>query len=81
MERRSAEWKKIYLSRGGHLNLIKRLGSEPKLHLVNWKIIYSPVPIGVLGIKNRMSFNKALLGKWLWRFLQEESSLWGQPDK
>jgi hypothetical protein len=31
-----------------------------------------------LGIKNRMSLNKALLGKWLWRFLQEESSLWGQ---
>jgi hypothetical protein len=28
------------------------LGFEPKLHLVNLKIIYSPVPIGVLGIKN-----------------------------
>jgi hypothetical protein len=36
------------------------------------------VPRRGLGVKNLMLFNKALLGKWLWRFVQEENSLWRQ---
>jgi hypothetical protein len=95
MEKRLASWKKIFLSQGGCLILIKSklsslptyflslfplpagmvrrlkrlcrdflwdgLGSEPKLHLVNWKTIYS-VPRGELGFNNLMLFNKDLLG-------------------
>jgi hypothetical protein len=49
---------------------------EFEMHLVNWKIICSPIPRGGLGIENIMLFNKALVGKWLWRFGQEENSLW-----
>ena len=45
------------------------------MHQVNWKTICSLVPRGGLAIKNFMIFNKALLGKWLWRFGQEEISL------
>lgn len=37
------------------------LGGEPKLHLVNWKTIFSFVPRGGLEVKNRMLFNKAYL--------------------
>jgi hypothetical protein len=39
------------------------IGGKSKLHLVNWKTIYSPVPRGGLGVKNLMLFNIALLGK------------------
>jgi len=35
-----------------------------------------PIPLwGGWGLKNIMLFNKALLGTWLWRFVQEGNSL------
>lgn len=49
---------------------------EPKFHLANWKTICSLVSRGGLGVKNLMLFNKSLMGKWLWRLMQEENSLW-----
>jgi hypothetical protein len=40
------------------------IDGEPKLHLVNWKIVCSSVLRGGgLGVKNLMLFHKALLGK------------------
>ena len=33
---------------------------------------------GVLGVKNLGLFNKALLGKWAWRFANKKKALWNQ---
>ena len=47
-----------------------------KIHLVNWDIVYSSKEKGGLGIRSLSNFNKALLGKWNWRFSMEENSIW-----
>jgi hypothetical protein len=49
---------------------------EEKFHLVKWSQICQPLSSGGLGIRNLRIFNRALLGKWLWRFGNEREALW-----
>uniref|UniRef100_A0A2N9H476 Reverse transcriptase domain-containing protein n=1 Tax=Fagus sylvatica TaxID=28930 RepID=A0A2N9H476_FAGSY len=54
------------------------IGEEFKYHLVNWRTICSPIQQGGLGLRRIISFNQALLGKWLWRFANERNAYWRQ---
>jgi hypothetical protein len=52
------------------------LGEDFKYHLVSWSTICSPISEGGLSIRNLRTFNKALLGKWLWCYEHEREALW-----
>ncbi|RVW61463.1 putative ribonuclease H protein [Vitis vinifera] len=51
---------------------------EQKPHLVRWSIVCDDKGKGGLGVKSLGLFNKALLGKWAWRFANEKTALWNQ---
>jgi hypothetical protein len=53
-----------------------RLSEEFKYHLVSWDKVCSPIFEVGLGIKNLRVFNRALLGKWLWRYAHDGELLW-----
>ncbi|RVW47335.1 putative ribonuclease H protein [Vitis vinifera] len=49
-----------------------------KPHLVKWSIVCLDKRSGGLRVKNLRAFNRALLGKWVWRFANERKALWNQ---
>ena len=47
-----------------------RLGEEFKYHLLSLSKVCSPVLEGGLGVRNLLLFNRALLEKWLWHYME-----------
>ena len=63
-----------FLRGGGNL--------EGKVHLVKWDVVCIEKFNGGLGLRRIATLNRALLGKWIWRFACEKDNLWkyGQED-
>ena len=49
---------------------------DKKPYLVTWVIVCTDKKVGGLGVRGLYKLNKALLGKWNWRFANERNSLW-----
>ena len=45
-------------------------------HLISWKLVCTKEKSGGLGVKSLALLNRALLGKWVWRFAYDFDGIW-----
>ncbi|KAE8664767.1 hypothetical protein F3Y22_tig00112738pilonHSYRG00325 [Hibiscus syriacus] len=65
-----AGWKADTLSLAGRWN------GENKIHWVSWHNVCKSKEAGGLGVLNISNMNRALLGKWSWRFANDKDAVW-----
>ncbi|GKC40921.1 RNA-directed DNA polymerase, eukaryota [Tanacetum coccineum] len=51
-------------------------GNEKKITWVKWSKVLSAKKYGGLGVSSFFAFKRALLFKWVWRFISHDKSLW-----
>ncbi|XP_071699670.1 uncharacterized protein [Rutidosis leptorrhynchoides] len=75
----------LFLAPASVINLIEKLrhkffwggsGSESKMSWVKWESILMSYGDGGLNIRSLKAKNRALVGKWWWRFRTESNTLW-----
>ncbi|GKC56846.1 RNA-directed DNA polymerase, eukaryota, partial [Tanacetum coccineum] len=52
------------------------LGVEKKIAWVKWSKVLAAKKYGGLGVSSFFALNRALLFKWMWRFLSKDNTLW-----
>ncbi|GKD22429.1 RNA-directed DNA polymerase, eukaryota, reverse transcriptase zinc-binding domain protein [Tanacetum coccineum] len=52
--------------------------NERKFSMCGWKKVLASKNKGGLGVSSLFAFNRALLFKWIWRFISQDSSLWSR---
>ncbi|GJU29199.1 RNA-directed DNA polymerase, eukaryota [Tanacetum coccineum] len=60
----------------GVKNFNGKQGDEKKIAWVKWSKVLAAKKHGGLGVSSYYALNRALLFKWVWRFIYQDNSLW-----